>query len=112
MDHDKRQYRRFPIAEGALLGRLSQEHTIEVIDMSIGGASMKTGRRFSVGSEHAVKIETPLGAIDVRGVVVRSRMISVRENFQGKRMPVYIAAMRFLEGSTERISDFLYEAMV
>lgn len=100
------------MAAGMLVGRLGQDHTVEVIDMSVGGAAVKAGRRFAVGSEYAVKIETPDGAIDVRGVVVRSRMLNIRENLQGNRVPVYASAMRFHEGSEERIADFLCGAML
>ena len=112
MGHDKRQYRRFPIAERTLLGRLGQDHTVEIIDMSVGGAAVKAGRRFSIGSEQSVKIETPYGAIDVQGVVVRSRIFDVSENIQGKRMPVYASAMKFHEGSEERIADFLCDTIL
>ncbi len=112
MDNDKRQYRRFPIAEGALLGRVGGDHTVEVIDMSVGGAAVKAVRRLSIGSEHDVKIETPYGAIEVRGVVVRSRMLNIRENLLGKRVPVYASAMRFHEGSEERVSDFLCDVVL
>lgn len=112
MDNDKRQYRRFPITEGVLIGRVGGDHTVEVIDMSVGGAAVKADRRFSIGSEHAVKIATPYGAIDVRGVVVRSRVLNVWENFQGKKVPVYSAAMRFHEGSEDRIVDFLCDTVL
>ena len=112
MDQDKRQYRRFPMAEGALLGRLGQDHTVEVINMSVGGAALKASRRFSVGSEHSVKIETPYGAIDVRGVVVRSRMHSLWENIRGERVPIFASAMRFHEGSEDRIADFLCDTVL
>jgi len=112
MDHDKRQYRRFPVAPGTLVGRLGRGHTVDVIDMSVGGAAVKADRRFSVGSEQSVRIETPYGVIDVQGVVVRSRIYDVAENLRGKRMPVYASAMRFHEGSEERIADFLCDTIL
>jgi len=112
MDHDKRQYRRFPMDAGTLIGRLGQDHTVDVINVSVGGAAVKADRRFAVGSEYAVKLETPEGGIDVQGVVVRSRIFDVSENIQGKRMPVYASAMKFHEGSEERIADFLCDTIL
>ena len=112
MDHDKRQYRRFPMDAGTLIGRLGQDHTVDVINVSVGGAAVKADRRFAVGSEYAVKLETPEGGIDVQGVVVRSRMLGLWENFHGDRVPIYASAVKFHEGSEEQIADFLCGAIL
>jgi len=112
MEHDKRQYRRFPMSAGKLVGRLDGDHTVDVIDMSVGGAALKADRRFAVGSEFVVKIETPESGIDVQGVIVRSHMLGVWQNFHGERVPIYASAVKFREGTEERIADFLCGAIL
>ena len=112
MGQEKRQYKRFPVPAGALIGRLDQVHTVDVLDVSVSGAALKVERRFSVGSEFAMKLETPDSGIDVQGVIVRSRMLTIRETFHGARVPIYASAVRFHEGSEERIADFLCGAIL
>jgi hypothetical protein len=112
MGQEKRQYKRFPMPAGILIGRLDQVHTVDVLDMSVSGAALKVNRRFSVGSEFAMKFATPDIDIDVQGVIVRSRMVTIWENFHGARIPVYASAVRFHEGSEERIADFLCGAIL
>lgn len=112
MDNEKRQFRRFAVEEKTIVGRLGSDHTVGIIDMSVGGAAVKADRRFPVGSEHEVRIETQHGALDVQGVVVRSRIYSLWENLQGERQPVYAAAMKFHEGSEDLIADFLTGAIL
>jgi hypothetical protein len=112
MEHEKRQYRRFPMDAGTLIGRLDHDHTVDIMDMSVGGAAVKADRRLTVGSEYAMKLETPDGGIAVKGVVVRSRMLGIWENFQGERVPIYASAVKFREGSEEQIADFLCGAIL
>jgi hypothetical protein len=109
---EKRMYRRFRLREGALLGRLDQGLSVDVVDLSVGGAGLRTDQRFAVGSEHAMRLEIPEGRVDVQGVVVRSRMIGISELYRGEQATVYAAAMRFREGSEDQIADFICGAIV
>ena len=110
---EKRNYRRFKLREGALVGSLEDRaETVDVVDLSVGGAALRTDMRFSVGSECAIRFEIPEGSIDVTGIVVRSRMIGTGEVFRGERGPVFSAAMHFREGSEDQIADFICCAML
>jgi|MudIll2142460700_1097286.scaffolds.fasta_scaffold246379_2 hypothetical protein len=109
---EKRNFRRFKLREGALVGRLDQAHAVDVVDLSVGGAALRTDQRFAVGSEYAMRLEILEGGIDVRGVVVRSRMIGTGELYHGERGTVYAAAMRFHEGSEDQIADFICGAIL
>jgi hypothetical protein len=107
MDREKRQHRRFSMSAGKLVGRLGAVHTADVIDISVGGAALKADRRFAVGSEFGVKIEAPEGDMHVQGVIIRSHMLGVWRNLRGEQVPIYASAVKFREGSEERIADFL-----
>jgi len=111
MGQEKRQYKRFPIPAGTLIGRLDQVHTVDVLDMSVSGAALKVDRRIPVGHEFSMKLESMDSGIDVQGVIVRSRMLTIWENFRGARVPIYASAVRFREGSEDQIADFLCVAI-
>ena len=48
----------------------------------------------------------------VQGVIVRSHMLGVWQNFHGERVPIYASAVKFREGTEERIADFLCGAIL
>jgi PilZ domain len=109
---EKRVYRRFRLREGALVGRLDRGPYVDVVDLSVGGAGLRTDQRFAVGSEHALRLEIPEGGIDVQGVVVRSRVIGTGELYRGEQATVFAAAMHFREGSEDQIADFICGAIL
>ena len=110
---EKRNYRRFRLREGALVGMLEdRSQSVDIVDLSVGGAGLKTDLRFAVGSECSLRLEIPEGHIDVSGVVVRSRMIGTGEIFRGERGTVYSTAMRFREGAEDQIADFICGAIL
>ena len=112
MESEKRQFKRFKVNTDKLVGRLDQDQTVDIVDMSVGGAALHARRRLAVGNRYAIRLENPDGGIDVLGVVVRSRMTGIGETYHGERVPVYSAALQFHEGSEEQLADFICGSML
>jgi hypothetical protein len=109
---EKRQHKRFPVRDGRLAGRLDRTHTVDIVDMSAGGAALRAGRRLTAGREYTMRFGSLMNSVEVQGVIIRSRLLSSEEAFHGARVFVYSAAMQFREGSEDRITDFICDAIL
>ncbi len=90
-----------------LNGRLSLDDNVEIVDMSFGGVALRAGRRLSIGKEYLFTLRNRENRIDVRGIVVRCKLSGIETRYNGKKASIYTAGMRFNEGSTDRIADFI-----
>jgi hypothetical protein len=73
---------------------------------------LRAGRRLTPGREYTMRCGGSLNGVEVQGIVIRSRLLSSEESFHGTRVFVYSAAMRFREGSEDRIADFICDAIL
>ena len=109
---DKRQHKRFKVQPEGLIGRLDDDHVVDIIDLSVGGIAMKAVSRFVVGREYFMRLQDRRNSLEVRGTVVRSRIVGNKEVLFGQRGPVYASAMRFKEGLEDRLVDFICDTLL
>ncbi len=109
---EKRRHKRFKLDLIELNSRLSLTDPVEIIDMSFGGVALKAYRRLNIGKEYVIKLEDKGKYIDVRGIVVRSKLSGIEERTNGERVSIYTAAMRFQEGAEEMIANFIRDAVM
>ncbi len=112
MMSDKRQHRRFGLELLDIKGALSLTDKAEIIDMSFGGVALRVERRLSVGKDCVFTIKNNVAAIDMNGTVVRCTLKGFEERSNGKRVPIYATGMRFEEGSTDRVADFIRDSIM
>ncbi len=67
---DKRRFPRFA-AEG-VTGQMGLRAQVQLLDLGLGGAAVRTQRRLNVGDEYALKFELPGESVTLNGVVVWS----------------------------------------
>jgi hypothetical protein len=109
---DKRQNKRFKMALEGLIGRLDDDHLVDIIDLSVGGIAIKSSRRLVVGREYFIRLHARNHSLEVRGTVIWSRIVDNKESPFGQRSPVYASAMRLQEGSEDRVTDFICDALL
>jgi len=109
---DKRHNRRFKVALEGLIGELEDDHPVDIIDLGVGGIAIKSSRRLVVGREYSVRLQARGHSLGVRGTVVWSRIVDNKESPFGQRDPVYASAMRLREGSEDRVTDFICDALL
>jgi len=109
---DKREHRRFKVRHEGMIGRLGEDHLVDIIDLSVGGVAMKTGSRLVIGREYFMRLHDRRKSLDVRGTVVRSRIVETRQVLFGQRKPVYASAMRLQEGLEDRVVDFICDTLL
>ena len=104
---EKRRHKRFRLDLIEINGRLSLADNVEIIDMSFGGVALKVDRRLTVGKECLFTLKDKGNSIDVRGMVVRCALKTIEKRFNGGKVSIYTAGMRFKEGSADKIADFI-----
>ncbi len=111
---EKRQHKRFGVDLLEINGKLSLTNTVEIIDMSFGGVALKVDRRLNIGKECLLKFEEKekKKSIDVKGTVARCKLSIIEERFNGQRVSIYTAGMKFEEGSEEKVADFIRSSIL
>lgn len=109
---DKRLHRRFGMELLDINGSLNMESKAEILNMSFGGVGLRMDRRLSVGKDFVFTLENNGTSIDMVTTVVRCTLKGFEEKPDGKRASVYTTGMKFDEGSTERVADFVRSAIL
>ncbi len=102
---EKRRYERFTVDVLEINGRMILANAVEIIDMSLGGISIRADRRLNIGNEYTLKIEGRSRTFSLSGAVVWSRLSEMRKGPDGEMIPIYTAGMKFSEVSSEKAAE-------
>jgi Tfp pilus assembly protein PilZ len=103
---DKRRFKRFTLNIHEINGKMLFATQVKVIDISIGGISIKANRRLNIGSEYSLKLEG-MKTISLRGSVVWSSLGESRGMPDGEVVPIYSAGLKFTNMSAEKTAELL-----
>jgi hypothetical protein len=103
---DKRRHKRLKLDLVEMRGEMSLAHHVEIIDISLGGASLKADRRLNIGKEIVLKLSDKESSIELKGVVVRSELSGIEEASAGERVSLYTAGVMFKDGQINTIVAF------
>ena len=104
---EKRKHKRFRLDLLEINGRMSLSEKVEMIDISLGGVSLKVDRRLNVGKEILLKLGDKTKSIDMKGIIVRSELSGIEESKSGEKVAVYKVGMMFKDTQAGTIADFL-----
>ncbi len=106
MQQDKRRYKRYRLELVDVNGKMSLADKVEIIDVSLGGVSLRVDRRLNPGREYLLKLGDKVRSFDLKCIVVRSELSGIEEKITGERVMIYTAGMRFKESSSSQIAEF------
>jgi hypothetical protein len=109
---NKRQHKRFKAPQEGLIGRLDDDQLVDIVDLSVGGIALMASSRLPIGRECFMRLHARRNSLEVRGTVVRSRIVGRKEALFGQRGPVYASAIRLQEGLEDRVVDFICDALL
>jgi c-di-GMP-binding flagellar brake protein YcgR len=107
---ERRRYKRFKMEVVDITGKIMFANEVNIIDISVGGVSLKADRRLNIGHEYAIKMENLGRVLAVKGLVVWSVLSGNKEGARGDSIPLYTAGMKFMDVSDkkmEEITDFI-----
>ena len=103
---DKRKHKRYRLDLLEVDGKIILAQKVEVIDISLGGISLKTDRRLNIGKEYVIKLVSKDMRLEVRGVIVRCELSGIEQRGE-ESVSIYSAAMMFRDVPAERIAEFI-----
>jgi hypothetical protein len=78
---------------------------VKILDISLGGVSVKSDKRLNIGSEYTLKIKVKSNNLIFKGKVIWSLISENRENSHGDIIPIYTAGLKFMDFSSEKIKE-------
>lgn len=87
-------------------GKMSLVDRVEVVDISLSGASLKVDKKLEVGREYMIRLGDRKKEFDVKGIIVRSEVSEIEGKESGK--VIYAAGMMFNGGQMDKLAMFLY----
>jgi c-di-GMP-binding flagellar brake protein YcgR len=104
---DKRRYKRFTLKVLEVTGKMILASQVEVVDISIGGISIKANRRLNIGGEYSLRLEDRNKVVSLKGTVVWSSLSETMAGRAGEAIPIYKAGLKFANISAEKINELL-----
>ena len=92
---DKRRFRRFSVDILGINGKMLFANEVEILDISVGGVSLKVDRRLNIGNEYTLKMGNGDQSISIKGEIVWSKISGTKKGSRDDVIPIYAAGMRF-----------------
>ncbi len=107
MEKYERRYKRFNLDFIKVNGRMKFSSSVDIIDISLGGISIKTDRRLNIGNEYTLNINEKGKLLSAKGVVVWSSLLESKKSSNGDFIPIYATGMEFKDVPEEKISELV-----
>jgi hypothetical protein len=104
---DKRRHKRYALDFIDINSNMVFAKNVKLIDISIGGISLKADRRLNMAGNYKLRIEYEDNVLKIRGVVVWSRLSESMRDNRGNIVPLYSAGMQFKEVTDQKIDDIV-----
>jgi c-di-GMP-binding flagellar brake protein YcgR len=102
---EKRRHSRYSLDDMEVNGKMLFATDVKILDISVGGVSLKANRRLNIGCEYELKLQSRKRLLSVKGVVVRSSLSSTKEVAGREAVPVYTAGLSFTKISPEKVAE-------
>ncbi len=101
---DERRFKRFELDVATLDGKMLLTSNADVLDLSAGGASVKSGEDLPVGKELLITFAEKGKKTDIKGIVVQSAFSGTGKGTEGKDAAFYTSNVRFHAGQARQIA--------
>jgi len=102
-----RRYKRFRLDFLEVNGQLTFATEVILLDISMGGISLKADRRLNIGGKYVIKLGDRKRLIALKGEVAWSALSENKVTPDGEIIPVYTAGMRFIDLSKEKSAELM-----
>jgi hypothetical protein len=104
---DRRRYKRFKVDLIDINGKMVFATNVKIIDISLGGVSLKVDRRLNMGSEYTLTVSSKGKVFSIKCIVVWSFIKESVKDSRGNIVPIYTAGMQFKDASNEKIKEIV-----
>ena len=113
--NEKRRYNRLMIDFVDVPDKTFFINDVKILNLSIGGALLKTDRRMNIGETYTLKLKNKSKFLTLIGNVVWFTLSESYKDPFGNMIPIYTVGMNFTDVSSERIkgiSDFIKDYFI
>ncbi len=103
----QRRHKKFRLDITTLDGKMLLTDNAEILNISAGGASLKSDRKFTVGNRYVITCSGKGKGIVVTGIAVSSELTGAGEKTEGENAAPNITHIRFDAGQDENIAHLL-----
>lgn len=110
----ERRHSRYIVVGMGISAKTLHKTEVEIIDISIGGCSIRGTKRFSLGGDYVFRFEFGHRLVSVKGSIVWEKMTGIKKISEKEAMPVYTAGVEFkdvLKDSALEIKDFIADKL-
>jgi len=100
--HDRRPHKRYTVDLLDITSALIEANGIKIINISEKGIALRANRRLNIGETYILKIRTKDTILNLKGVVVWSKMSQIRKAPHNNTIPVYTAGVEFIDLSNDK----------
>jgi len=94
---EKRAYKRYEVDLLDITSAIIEANNIEIIDISLNAIALHANRRLNIGEQYNLKIQSKDIALNLRGVVIWSKIGRIHKVLNGDTIPVYSAGLEFVD---------------
>jgi len=102
-----RRHKRFRLDFLEVNGQLTFASEVTLLDISMGGISLKADRRLNIGGKYVIKLADKKKLIALKGEVAWSALSGNKMTPDGEIVPLYTAGMKFIDLSQEKAAELL-----
>ena len=102
-----RRHERFNAGIIDINGDVMFAKEVNILNISIGGMSLKADRRLNIGMEYTIKMRVKDSVISAKGKVVWSLLSEARSDHKGNSIPFYTVGIKFTNGSNKEIEELI-----
>ncbi len=104
---ETRRHKRFKLDLAELDGKMFLIDDVEVLDISLGGLSLRTSKALNVGKEYLITLLAQGKSIEIKGIVRESSPAGTEKLTNGETVQIHTAHIRFKDGQTPKILAIL-----
>ena len=102
-----RRHKRFRLDFLEVNGQMTFASEVTLLDISMGGISLKADRRLNIGGKYVIKLDDKKKVIALKGEVAWSALSGNKMTPDGEIIPLYTAGMKFIDLSQEKAAELL-----
>ncbi len=105
---DNRKHKRFTLDVMEVNGNMTRATDVRIIDISLGGISIKADRRLNLDTEYLLKLTDKNNKVlSLKGTVIWSLLSETKATESEDRIPIYQAGMRFTNLDEKGIAELV-----
>ena len=104
---DMRQHNRYQMDETEIHVKMSFADQVRILNISLGGISVKADRRMNIGKEYLLTLARQENTITTKGIVVWALLSNSQADSKGNVVPIYSYGLKFTNDTKEQINSFI-----